>query len=103
MDEQVKSVQKLAQYDWIHILPGHGRWAYAVPTYLSFFSFSRWWPTCLAAFAARGRRQEPDLVPCRGGRVADAADRHHQIQLLVEREHARGLNLESDHSAKMPA
>ena len=32
VDEQVKSVQKLAQYDWIHILPGHGRWASLIPS-----------------------------------------------------------------------
>jgi glyoxylase-like metal-dependent hydrolase (beta-lactamase superfamily II) len=25
VDEQVRSCQKLAAYDWLHVLPGHGR------------------------------------------------------------------------------
>ena len=61
--KQVESCEKLAAYDWLHVLPGHGR----------------------------------------PGSVADAADRKHQIQLLVERETARGLgHLEFDHSGIMP-
>lgn len=59
VDRQVESCVKLASYDWIHLLPGHGR----------------------------------------PGRVADPADREHQIKLLAERERARGLGtLEFDHS-----
>ncbi|BDA50908.1 hypothetical protein COCOBI_17-1270 [Coccomyxa sp. Obi] len=58
VDRQVESCEKLASYDWIHLLPGHGR----------------------------------------PGRVADPADREHQIKLLAERERARGLSLELDHS-----
>lgn len=59
MDEQVRSCQKLTAYDWLHVLPGHGR----------------------------------------PGSVADAAERQHQIDLIVQREEARGLgHLELDHS-----
>ena len=25
VEEQVKSVEKLLQHDWLHVLPGHGR------------------------------------------------------------------------------
>ncbi|EIE27165.1 Metallo-hydrolase/oxidoreductase [Coccomyxa subellipsoidea C-169] len=61
--KQVESCEKLAAFDWVHVLPGHGR----------------------------------------PGSVDDAADRKHQIQLLVERETARGLgHLEFDHSGIMP-
>lgn len=63
VDEQVRSVEKLAQYDWLHVLPGHGR----------------------------------------PGKVASAEDRAKQIQVLVQREEARGLgHLETDHSGRMP-
>lgn len=61
--KQVESCESLAAYDWLHVLPGHGR----------------------------------------PGSVADAADRPHQIKLLVDRETARGLgHLEFDHIGRMP-
>ena len=61
VDRQVDSCEKLTSYDWIHLLPGHGR----------------------------------------PGKVADPADREHQIKLLAKRERARGPHLDTDHSGMM--